>query len=140
MKEKHDIRPHTFGLSLLLVVFLILCLLTFAAISIAGARNDLTGAQLRVEKKLAYNSACDMAEAAIRDFTNEAALDPENAEEQLDFSVAIDENDELAVSAALITKDDGTPGYRIVKWEVVSGAEAPTEDTMNLLTDGRVGW
>ena len=101
MKQKNEIRPHTFGLSLLLVVFLILCLLTFAAISIAEARNDLTAAQIRAEKNLAYQAASDMAELTIHEYTDEAVMNPDGALETLAFTVSIDDSDELDVEARL---------------------------------------
>ena len=141
MEKKQEIRPHTFGLALLMTVFLILCLLTFAAISITEAKNDLNGAKKRLEKTVAFNDAENMAELTIAGYTAEAAADPEQAVETLDFSVAIDDNDELCVRASFVQGEgDGPPQYRITRWQVVPNAVWEAEDTIEVLPDGRIGW
>ena len=139
MKQKNEIRPHTYGLSLLLVVFLILCLLTFAAISIAEARNDLTAAQIRAEKNLAYQAASDMAELTIHEYTDEAVMNPDGALETLAFTVSIDDSDELDVEARLAGTAEA-PRYIITRWQVMSNGGREVENTLNLMTDGRLGW
>ena len=138
-KKKQDVRPRTFGLALLLVVFLVLCLMTFAAISIAEARNDLAGAEVRLEKTVALNTAANEAEQNIRDFTGEAAMDPEHAQSSIEFSVSIDETDELDVSLELVT-DGGTPTYAVTRWQVVSNADWVPQDHLEVLPDGEIGW
>ena len=141
MSTKKEIRPHTFGLALLMTVFLILCLLTFAAISITEARNDLTGAEKKLQNTIAYNEAENMAELTLADFTAEASLDPEQAEPELDFSVGIDDSDELHVCAELYRNEEtGSAGYRINRWQVVSNAPWDADQTVEVLPDGQIGW
>ena len=141
MKKKQDVRPHTFGLSLLLVVFLVLCLMTFAAISIAEARNDLTGSQKKFEKTAAYNAAVDIAELPIADYTESARISPDQAEKTIDFSVSIDETDQLNIRIELEEDaPDRSPRYKITRWQVVSNAEWGSNNTLEVLPGGELGW
>ena len=141
MKKGQDARPHTFGLSLLFVVMLVLCLMTFAAISVAEARNDLTGAEKKLDKLKAYNAAEDAAELAIADYTAGAELDPDSAPEKLDFAVAVDENDELRVTAVLRHDEEtGHIWYAVTRWQIAQTASWNANTTIDVLPDGRIGW
>ena len=141
MKKKQEVRPHTFGLSLLLVVFLVLCLMTFAAISIAEARNDLTGSRKKFDKTAAYNAAVDIAELAIADYTESAAINPERAEKVIDYSVSIDETDQLNIRLVLDEEAEADhPRYQVTRWQVVSNVEWEANDTLEVLPGGELGW
>ena len=141
MKKKQEVRPHTFGLSLLLVVFLVLCLMTFAAISISEARNDLMGSKKKYEKTRALNDAENLAEQAVRDETRRANEKPQEAKDVVEFSVSIDDTDELDVRLELLPPDDeGKLLYRVTRWQVVSNADWVPENLLEVLPDGQIGW
>ena len=72
-RENETSRPVNIGTSLFLLVFLILCLFTFAAISLASAHADLVSAEDTATRTADWYAACNTAEQTIRD-RNAAAL------------------------------------------------------------------
>lgn len=141
MNEKQEVRPRTFGLSLLIVTFLVLCLMTFAAISITEARHDLTGSEKKYAKVVTYNEACNTAELMIEEYTRKALLAPAEAEQKIEFSVPVDEADDLHVSAELERNEASAQlRYRITRWQVTSRQEWVLDDRIEVLPDGELGW
>ena len=141
MNERKDLKPHTFGMSLLLVVFLILCLLTFAAISVAEARVDLTGSEKKFAKISSYNAAEDEAELTLDEYTAAAAADPDSAEREIACAVPIDEHNELQVEAVLLFDEAvNLYYYRITRWQVTVFDRPTDASQLEVLPDGRIGW
>lgn len=141
MKKNSQVRPHTFGLSLLLVVFLILCLLTFAAISITEARNDLIRSEHIFQSTKDYQDAVSFAESALRDAARDAAEDSDSAPSTLSFTVAVNDEEDLLTEAVLkISPRTNMPYYEITSFVLRSAGETEANDYLNLMTDGRIGW
>ncbi len=53
------------GSSLLLVIFLVLCLVTFATLSLSSARSDYSFSSRAAQRRTDYYQACNMAEDAL---------------------------------------------------------------------------
>ena len=65
MKKQSEKAPAPFfniGASSLLVIFLILCLVTFAILTLASAKSDADFAEKLADRKTAYYEACNNAE------------------------------------------------------------------------------
>ena len=65
MKKQSEKAPAPFfniGASSLLVIFLILCLVTFAILTLASAKSDADFAEKLADRKTAYYEACNSAE------------------------------------------------------------------------------
>ena len=141
MKKSSQVRPHTFGLSLLLVVFLILCLLTFAAISVTESHNDLLRSEHIFQSTKDYQDAVSFAESALRDAAMDAAQNPDSAPETLSFSVSVNAEEDLLTEAVLkISPKTNMPYYEITSFALRSAGESEANDYLNLMTDGRIGW
>lgn len=93
MKDKQQSYFVNIGSSSLLVIFLILCLVTFAILSLSSARSDYTFSERMAEHKQAYYEASARAEtivAAIDDIFYEAA-DGIDLNSQLDADEGADD-------------------------------------------------
>ena len=118
MPESKVAAPKTIGVSIFLVVFVSLCLFTFAAISLSTAKNDLDAARKTADRQSACYAACREAEAFIAGAQADAAGG--HMESSLTKTFAIDENRTLTVE--LSPSEDGG-SYRIASYRIESAGE-----------------
>ena len=111
----------TIGISSLLVVFIILCLVTFACLSLSTARSDYDFAKKNADHKTAYFNACSEAEKLISDSTSGKSDDTS-------WTVPIDDKSALKVE---IEKTGGS--CTITSWQVVSTVKRDYNQNMNLI-------
>lgn len=129
--RRNSSAPVPFGLSLLMVTFLILCLFTFAAITIVSAKNSLETARSNASGKTAYYEACSTAEEKLAEFNKAASLDGAEPKKNISYSVDIDDENRLDVSAVL--EDDPSPHYSVTEWIVKSKENWAPETTLPVL-------
>ncbi|MGN0701918.1 MAG: hypothetical protein ACI4KL_01925 [Lentihominibacter sp.] len=112
----------TIGISSLLVVFIVLCLVTFACLSLSTARSDFDFAEKNAARKTAYYNACNEAEALISDSLS-------GKSEDTSWAVPIDDKSELQVEIEI-----GSGGsYTIRSWQVVPTVKHDYNQNMNLI-------
>ena len=96
MNHKQRSAPFTsIGASSLLVVFLVLCLVTFAVLSLASARSDDAFSEKLAGRKTAYYTAVNQAEAILA-----------RVDETLDHT---QNNTDAAIQAVLALNEAGLP-------------------------------
>ncbi len=108
----------TIGVSLLLVVFIILCLVTFACLSLSTAKADYEFAEKNAAHKTAYYKACNRAEQNINDLAN-------GKTNKTSWQIRIDNNSALDVKVS----DAGN----IIKWQVISTVERDYNQPVHLI-------
>lgn len=145
-KKKRQTPFVNMGSSLLLVVFLLLCLVTFATLAFSSARSDESFSQRIAERKTEYYEAANRAEELLNqidqilitaeevpDFTEINSMDTDiyydTEKETLSYQVPINEKQALDVVLALNTED----GYRIEKWQTVNIQKWESNDTLQLM-------
>lgn len=64
-KEKKSVPFLSIGSSSLLVVFLVLCLVIFAVLTLTGAQSDYRFSRQLADRRTAYYAACNQAEEQI---------------------------------------------------------------------------
>lgn len=64
-KEKKSVPFLSIGSSSLLVVFLVLCLVIFAMLTLTGAQSDYRFSRQLADRRTAYYAACNQAEEQI---------------------------------------------------------------------------
>ena len=143
-----------FGASLLLVVFLILCLVTFAVLTLSSAANDYEFSRKLAVRKAAYYEANNQAEYLLKEIDQmlvdgndwkqavslstetvsiTADLD-ENNVPVISYSVPLDDAQALSVCLELFPADAaGDTTYHIRKWQVVSTTEWESDDSITLI-------
>ena len=128
-------RKHSFGINIgsasILLIFVLLCLISFATLSIVSANADSKLTAKVLERTTAYYEACNKAEVSLADIDKtliSVYFNSENADEYFatvghskSFNVPISELQTLQVHIDILypEKDDDTL-YRITKWQVVS--------------------
>lgn len=165
MTRRSDKAPAPFfniGASSLLVIFLILCLVTFAILTLTSARSDEQFARRLADRKSDYYAACNTAEnyldaidaiigkatADTLDFAETASrltewsqqaqlpltMDFDTEAPTVAFQVAIDDQQNLCVTLTLSpTVAPGDTYYHISQWQVVSSGEWNGDQTLNLM-------
>jgi len=94
MKAKKNLVPSSnIGIASLLVIFLILCLVVFAALSLSTARNDYNHSVNLAEHKTAYYEASNTSEKIVsiiaKEGSDKAAINDELESEGIDVDVSV---------------------------------------------------
>ena len=137
------------GASSILVIFVLLCLVTFATLSLVSARADQNLSQKAVDHTLEYYAASNEAEqilaqadALFADCAAQAAdetayralaarqlaqlgeLETSDGAVTLRYTVPINENQTLCCEVAAVWPQQSSDGfYRIDRWQVESSGE-----------------
>ncbi len=122
--KKFSYPPFYAGISLLLVIFLILCMVIFAVLSLAGATKDYQASKTNALQKKAYYEACNKAEEIRAELADET-----HTEAEIAYTVPIDEDERLRV--VLGRSDTGT--YEIITWVRESTQDWTGEQTLPVL-------
>lgn len=140
------------GTSFLLVVFVILCLVVFAALSLSGALRDYEYSKKAAEQTTAYYAADSKAQrilGAVDLALEEGLLSEEDLTEAADTPVKITTDDEgrtmlsyevpvsdsqaLQIELELTVPGETGGRYRIIKWKEVSTTTWEEKTTLPVL-------
>lgn len=150
----------TSGISLVLLIFLSLCLIVFSLLSLSGATADETLSKKAADRTTEYYRSSSLANTLLADIDHQLALylkkaeassDPEAVylgqckdisqdipeavwdENTICFSVPITE-DQLLQARLSITfpKQDDDTLYKILSWKTVSAKEWKADRSQNL--------
>lgn len=105
------------GSSSLLVVFLVLCLVIFAVLTLTSAQSDYRFSQRLADRRTAYYAACNQAEEQIAALSADGTLS--HLTEAYAFQVPIDERQALSV----VLEPDGDGGFTVTSWQTVTTAD-----------------
>lgn len=154
MKKKTSRPLLTTGTSTLLLIFVSLCLLTFAVLSFLSARADQNLSRKTAERTSAYYEACNQAEdrlgetdrmlekiwqetanekayfQAVRETFEDMDFDEENR--MLSFSVPLTDTQVLTVTLKLRTPESGSTFYTISGWKTVNTAGWTADTRQNV--------
>lgn len=137
------------GLSSLLVIFLVLCLTTFALLSLSGAKSDYSQSRKLAEHRSDYYAAASEAEKIIADIDEELAASSGkytgnaakyngnaikyNGDNEISFSVPMNDRQSLDVTLRLTDTSSADSYYEITKWQITNTSEHNIDDTVQLL-------
>lgn len=153
-KKKYPVA--NIGSASMLVIFMILCLVTFSVLSIASSNNDYSYSQKIADRTTAYYKASNQAElilskidasllAAYRQsgtsaLSNASCL-PDDIEglevsefPSVNYKVPINDTQELSVSLTIqIPEKSGDTFYRIQSWKEISTDDWNNDTTFHLM-------
>lgn len=131
-------KKHSFGINIgsasILLIFVLLCLISFAALSIVSANADSKLTAKVLERTNAYYEACNEAETSLAEIDKtliRVYLASESADDYFasvghskSFNVSVSDLQTLVVQIEILypTRDADT-FYRITKWQVVTDEE-----------------
>ncbi len=119
--NKQSLPFTTIGLSSLLVVFVVLCLITFACLSMSTAKTDYDFAKKNAAHKTDYYRACNEAE----EYLNALALGDTN-DSSRQFRIN-------GTQALTVEVQANGASYEVSKWQVVSTAKHDYKQTLQLI-------
>lgn len=132
------------GASSLLVVFLVLCLVIFAALSLTAARNDAAYSGRAAERRTEYYAACGQAEALLEKLDDRLeaqgpAADLTDLGGEKDgavwrFAVAL--NDTQAIALEIEPLDGGGRNYNLKSYRIVTTSDPAQQDPLPLIQVG----
>ena len=127
------------GTASILLVFVTLCLISFAVLSLVNATADLRLSKKIAERNTAYYAAVSEAEAFIADAAEQIRFGVAEGEDTPAFekTFPISDFQSLVVAVEAVSPADGDEGgmsYRVVKYQIVTDENALDipEDTLNL--------
>lgn len=154
MKKKTSRPLLTTGTSTLLLIFVSLCLLTFAVLSFLSARADQNLSRKTAERTSAYYETCNQAEDRLgetdrmleklwQETANEKAyfqavretfedMDFDEESRMLSFSVPLTDTQVLTVTLKLRTPESGSTFYTISGWKTVNTAGWTADTRQNV--------
>lgn len=130
-------RKFSFGLNIgtssILVIFVLLCLTFFAALTLISANADLKLTDKILNRNTAYYDACNEAQlslAALDVSLKEAYLSTENEMQYFEITkntrcylFSVSETQSLKVEVEILyPENDGDTFYRITCWQVISAS------------------
>ncbi len=113
--EKRVYPPIQIGVSFMLVIFLILCMVTFAALSLSSAQKDYEYSLKNADRISAYYKASNLAEEKLAEIDHTLASG-QDAEEE--FLIPI--NDSEALHVILEFDSQKSSGYTITSWKQIA--------------------
>lgn len=151
-KQKNNASFVNIGASSLLVIFVVLCLVTFAALSLSSAHHNYTFSVKAAAHKTDYYDACSKANEildVIDKALSEASVSSLNAstypvfedisleintsckEPYISYQIPLNDTQRLEVSLSL--RENADTFYKIQKWQVVNIQDWTPDDTIELM-------
>lgn len=144
-KKSGSVTGVNVGTSSLLLVFVVMCLVSFATLATVSANADKKLNAKISERSAQYYNACNDAEARIADIDStlkglyESGLSRDDyyaqAGENIDFAIPVSDVQTLSVSVRInYPLNDSDTFYEITKWKLeVTGTLADEEEEKNTL-------
>ena len=144
MSKKREFRVNV-GTSSILLIFVVLCLVAFATLSIVSANADYKLSRKVADHTSAYYEAANQAEkyiASIDKTLQSVYATAENEEAYFttvgyskSYLVPISDLQSLSIKLDILypTTDDA-PFYRLTSWQVITTGELEYENTYNFIT------
>lgn len=132
------------GSSSILLIFVILCLVSFATLSIVSANADAKLSRRVVERTTAYYEACNRAQTDIASMDNTLKAVYADSFDEDEYFMAvghkktylfpISDLQTLSVSLDILYPEQtGEPFYRITSWQVLTNSSALEEEEDSVL-------
>lgn len=94
-ERKNNFSSRSFGISLLMVLFIVLCFAVNAILALSSAKNDLDRSREFADRKAAYYEACNEAEKRI------SKLASANADGIYEWTIPFSDTQSLSVRVVL---------------------------------------
>lgn len=137
---KRQILGINIGSSSIMLIFVILCLISFAVLSIVSAHADSKLTRKVLERTTAYYEACNNAEAALAGVDNTLQNIYASSENEEAYFKTVGHNKSYAITISdlqtlqvtieiLYPKNDDDTFYRITNWQVITSDVKESTDT-----------
>lgn len=149
MNKRHGIRVHV-GASSILLIFVILCLVSFAVLSLSSAEADLRLTSKVSDRTSAYYEACNKAESNLASINETcqslycSGLSEDDYFSQVghtkSFSIEISDLQTLSISLRILYPDPDTANdyhtfYQITSWKVLTDENIEYDETLPVVKE-----
>ncbi len=132
-RNREQIAPPTnIGISMMLVVFLIMCLFTFSAIALVQAQNEYNNAVRMTDIRSAYYEAVSACESDLHELNLSVRGDSASAVRTIDKTYPLADDMMLSVTFSFIEREGGGY-YHITDFRSMSTGEWSGNDKLNLV-------
>ncbi len=132
-KEKEQISPPSnIGISMMLVVFLVLCLFTFSAIALVQAENEYKNAVTMSDIRSSYYEGVTACQNDLHKLNLTVREDATDAKPTITKTYPLNEDMVLSATFSLITQESGGH-YQITDFRTLSTGEWSGDNKLNLL-------
>ncbi len=139
-KSKHEFTLNA-GTSSILFIFVILCLVSFAILSLSSAASDYKLSQRVLTNTESYYNACNSAEELLDSFDRtlsdlyETGISRTGYYEKVGrkkaFAIPVNETQTLEVEISILFPDEpGSPFYEITSWKTELTANLEYDDSL----------
>ena len=125
MNHKKSFPIINMGTSLLLVVFIVICLIVFATLSLSSSLRDQKYTDKAVLKTENYYLAYSHAQKQLKEI-DQAIISHKDLSSLKNIEISLKDNVEIQ-----LTQDQDR--YKIIKWQEVTSKEWKNESTLPLL-------
>lgn len=126
--KKQSYPPITMGISFMLVIFITLCMIVFAVLSLSTAKKDLAYSQINATHTTAYYEASNSAEIELYNLSQ--SMNQYSDGDIIEFYVEIDDAQSLQVNAELYPSDNN---YFIKTWKIISTKDWNGDNTLSVI-------
>ncbi len=131
--EREQISPPSnIGISMMLVVFLVLCLYTFSAIALVQAQNEYNNAVRMSDIRTTYYEGVSACANDLHKLNSAALDDASPPLPVIEKSYPLDGDMLLVVTFTLVEREEG-PYYHITDFRTTSTDDWSGNDKLNLL-------
>ncbi len=126
--KKTSYSPINMGISLMLVVFIVLCMVVFSVLSLSTALKDNRYSKINAENTTEYYAACNQAELNLAEIIENMVSYADN--EIVEYVVPINDTKSLQVAIELHPSQNS---YTIKTWKAISTINWEGDDTISVL-------
>lgn len=118
--KKQSYPPLQIGTSFMLVIFIILCMVVFAVLSLSTAQKDYEYSQKNAIRTTEFYEANNLAEEQLAEIDSQLHHEASETDygDTVEYTVPINDNETLQVVLAL--HPHSVPRYTILTWKKIS--------------------
>lgn len=129
--RKKGIPVMNVGISLLILIFITLALLTFSVLALENAVADRRLSQKEADHTTAYYAAANRIQEQIADYMQEAEEQNLAAGTQFSFEEEVADGQMLMVSV-MLTETDGERSFDVTRWQLRSSDEWEADRSLDV--------
>lgn len=129
--RKKEIPVMNVGISLLILIFITLALLTFSVLALENAVADRRLSQKEADHTTAYYAAANRIQEQIADCMQEAENQNLAAGTQFSFEEEVADGQMLMVSV-MLTEADGEKSFDVTRWQLRSSDEWEADRSLDV--------
>lgn len=137
MMKKREIPVMNVGISLIILIFMNICLAAFAVLSLENAISDYSLSKKTATHTTQYYNAVNKIQEQLAEKNQELREKTHsNIQSQIKLTETVSKSQQLVVTLQL-DKTQKYPQYYIVKWQLCSSENWQADDSLDVYQSGK---